>query len=241
MSVLGISLMLGVVTALANLAGGLIVAARPWSRTVLAYFIAFGSGFMLATAVLEMMPVSLQLAPKLAPFLILVGYFIVHFFEHSLPAHFHFGEETHHDAFVDPRTVYAAMGGLLIHNFFDGVAIAAGFLVSAWLGWIVFGAIIVHSLPEGFTIASIMAAARKSRRAGTLAAGALGLSRIVGILVMASMVQYVEYGLPISAGVTIYVAASDLIPEVNKMGGVKIPMAVALGVMVVVLLHMFLH
>ncbi len=241
MSVLGISLALGVVTALANLAGGLIVAARPWSRTVLAYFIALGSGFMLATAVLEMMPVSLQLAPTLAPFLILVGYFIVHFFEHSLPAHFHFGEETHHDAFVDPGTAYAAMGGLLVHNFFDGVAIAAGFLVSAWLGWIVFGAIVVHSLPEGFTIASIMAAARKSRRAGTLAAGALGFSRIVGIFVMASMVQYVKYGLAISAGVTIYVAASDLIPEVNKMGGVKIPMAVALGVMVVVLLHMFLH
>ncbi len=241
MSVLGISLALGAVTALATLAGGLIVAARPWSRTVLAYFIALGSGFMLATAVLEMMPVSLQLAPTLAPFLILVGYFIVHFFEHSLPAHFHFGEETHHDAFVDPRTAYTAMGGLLVHNFFDGVAIAAGFLVSAWLGWIVFGAIVVHSLPEGFTIASIMAAARKSRRTGTLAAGALGLSRIVGIFVMASMVQYVKYGLAISAGVTIYVAASDLIPEVNKMGGMKIPMAVALGVMVVVLLHMFLH
>ncbi len=168
MSVLGISLALGAVTALANLAGGLIVAARPWSRTVLAYFIALGSGFMLATAVLEMMPVSLQLAPTLAPILILVGYFIVHFFEHSLPAHFHFGEETHHDAFVDPRTAYAAMGGLLVHNFFDGVAIASGFLVSAWLGWIVFGAIVVHSLPEGFTIASILAGISAVPRPGSV-------------------------------------------------------------------------
>ena len=35
---------------------------------------------------------------------ILVGYFIVHVFEHSLPAHFHFGEETHAEEFLHPRS-----------------------------------------------------------------------------------------------------------------------------------------
>ena len=80
MSILSITLILGIVAALANIFGGLIVTARPWSRAFLAYFIALGSGFMLATATLEMIPKSFQLAPKTAPMLILLGYFIVHFF-----------------------------------------------------------------------------------------------------------------------------------------------------------------
>ena len=227
MSILGITLTLGVIAALANVFGGLIVYARPWSRTFLAYFIALGSGFMLATAILEMVPKSLQLA-----------YFIVHFFEHSWPAHFHFGEETHHDAFLDPNVVYPALGGLLVHTFFEGVAIASGFLLSDWLGWMVFGTAIVHNIPEGFTVASIMVAARKNRHAGTWAAAALGGSRILGILVMASVQQFVEFGLALAAGVTIYVAASDLIPEVNKMAGSRIPITVGLGVVMVLWLRM---
>ena len=238
MSILGITLTLGVIAALANVFGGLIVYARPWSRTFLAYFIALGSGFMLATAILEMVPKSLQLAPRLAPVLILLGYFIVHFFEHSWPAHFHFGEETHHDAFLDPNVVYPALGGLLVHTFFEGVAIASGFLLSDWLGWMVFGTAIVHNIPEGFTVASIMVAARKNRHAGTWAAAALGGSRILGILVMASVQQFVEFGLALAAGVTIYVAASDLIPEVNKMAGSRIPITVGLGVVMVLWLRM---
>ncbi len=82
---------------LANLFGGAIVSARPWSRTFLALFIALGAGFMLATALTEMVPESLRLAPASGPALILLGYFIVHYFEHAWPAHFHFGEETHTD------------------------------------------------------------------------------------------------------------------------------------------------
>ena len=71
MSPLSISLALGIVAGLANILGGVIVTARPWSRTFLAYFIALGSGFMLATALTEMIPESLRLAPFRAPLLIL--------------------------------------------------------------------------------------------------------------------------------------------------------------------------
>jgi zinc transporter ZupT len=237
MDYLWISLALGVVAGLANLFGGAIVTARAWSRTFLTYFIALGSGFMLATALTEMVPESLRLAAVEAPLLILVGYFIVHFFEHSWPAHFHFGEETHADEFLNTSVAYTALGGLTIHTFFDGVSIASGFIISNWLGTVIFGAVILHNIPEGFTIASIMSAARKSRGAGLWAAGLLGLSRILGILAMALAHRFVSYGLAISAGVTLYVAASDLIPEVNKNPGPKIALTVAAGVAMVILLR----
>jgi len=238
MSYLGISLALGVVAGLANLLGGVIVGARAWSRTFLSYFIAVGSGFMLATALTEMVPESLHLAPFRAPLLILAGYFIVHVFEHSWPAHFHFGEETHPDAFLNARIAYTALGGLVIHTFFDGVAIASGFMISTWLGTVIFGAVLLHNVPEGFTMASIMTVALGRRSAGLWAVAALGVSRIVGILAMASVHQLVSAGLALSGGVTLYVAASDLIPEVNKTHGVRAALAVAAGVGLVILLRL---
>lgn len=241
MSYLAISLVLGVIAGLANVFGGVIVTARSWSRMFLAYFIALGSGFMLATALTQMVPESLRQAPLQAPVLILLGYFIVHVFEHSWPAHFHFGEETHLDEFMNPRVAYIALGGLLIHTFFDGVSIAAGFLISNWLGMVIFGAVILHNIPEGFTMASIMVAAQKSRGAGMLAVTSLGISRLVGILAMASARRWVSYGLALSAGVTLYVAASDLIPEVNKMHGLKFTLIVAAGVAMVILLRLLVY
>jgi len=203
----------------------------------LTYFIALGSGFMLATALTEMVPESLRLDPKGAPFLILLGYIIVHLFEHSWPAHFHFGEETHVDEFLDKRVAYLSLVGLLIHTFFDGVAIASGFLISRWLGAVIFGAVILHNVPEGFTIASIMVAAQKRGGAGLWASVALGVSRIVGILAMALARSFMSYGLALSGGVTLYVAASDLIPEVNKKPRLKIALTVLAGVALVILLR----
>jgi ZIP family zinc transporter/zinc and cadmium transporter len=237
MSFLWISLTLGVVAGLANLFGGAIVSARAWSRTFLALFIALGSGFMLATVITEMVPESLRLAPLAAPVLILLGYFIVHYFEHAWPAHFHFGEETHTDEFLNPAAAYTALVGLLIHTFFGGVSITSGFLISKWLGTVIFGAVILHNVPEGFTMASIMVAAKKSRSAALWATAALGLSRIAGILAMAVAQRWVSFGLALSAGVTLYVAASDLIPEVNKTPGPRIALTVAAGVAMVILLR----
>lgn len=238
MSPLGISFVLGMAAGVANLSGAAIVAARAWSRTLLAYFIAVGSGFMLATALGEMIPESLLRAPTAAPPLILAGYFIVHVFEHSWPAHFHYGEETHLEPFHHRRAAYLALGGLSIHTFFDGVALASGFLISPFLGTVIFGATILHNVPEGFTIASVMAAARQSRSSGLWAAIALGVSRLAGIVAMGFARQWVDYGLAVSGGVTLYVAASDLIPEVNKTHGLRTVLAVAVGVAMVILLRL---
>src|SRR6476620_9349047 len=101
-----------------------------------------------------MFPESLKLTTK-APALILLGYAIVHFFEHTFAAHLHFGEETHHDE-MNLALGVSALIGMLVHTFFDGVAIAAGFSVSGELGFLVFVAMFLHKIPDGFTIASIV-------------------------------------------------------------------------------------
>ncbi len=77
--------------------------------------------------------------------------------------HFHFGEETHR---LTPAAGVSALLGLTLHTFFDGVAIASGFLVSGQLGILLFLAVLLHKLPEGVTIASVMLAGGAEPRAG---------------------------------------------------------------------------
>jgi len=241
MSPIILSLLLGLTAAAANLFGGAIIVQKHWDRSYLRYFIALGAGFMLATAIVEVFPESLKLGGKNAAFLVLLGYLIIHFFEHAVTPHFHFGEETHDDEFVHSHKSYSIVIGLVIHTFFDGIAIASGFLVSNWLGWIIFIAIFMHKIPEGFTVASIMLASGHSRRIAWGSSALLGAATFTGVLTMALLKKEVNFGLPLSAGVTIYVAASDLIPEVNREPGVKMALVVFLGVGFLFLLDRVAH
>jgi zinc and cadmium transporter len=236
-----LSLLLGLTAAAANVFGGAIIVQRHWERSYLKYFVALGAGFMLATAIVEVFPASLELRGKDAAYLVLVGYLIVHFFEHTVTPHFHFGEETHKDQFVHTHKGYSVLLGLTIHTFFDGIAITSGFLVSNWLGWIIFLAIFLHKIPEGFTITSVMLASGRSRRVAWGASVLLGVATFAGVLTMALFRQEVSFGLPLSAGVTIYVAASDLIPEVNREPGIKMALVVFLGVGCMFLLDRLFH
>jgi zinc transporter ZupT len=224
------SLLLGAGAAIANVLGGLIVVARRnWSELVLKYFLALGAGFMLAATFLRMLPESMQLNPQ-APLLILAGYFVVHFFEHTIAPHFHFGEEVHGDVMVDPAMSYSALVGLSTHTFFDGVSIASAFLVSVPLGLLVFCAVILHKIPEGFTVASIALASGRGTRGALSAAGILAASTLAGVLSMHRFAGAVPYALPLSTGVTLYVAASDLMPSVNEERGIRMALVVFLGV-----------
>ena len=224
------ALLLGAVAGLADLLGGALVARRRrWDRAFLQYFLALGAGFMLAAAFLRMVPESFEKASH--PYLyVLIGYFAVHLSEHTLTPHFHFGEEVHADALVHPAVGYLALAGLGLHTFFDGVTIASGFLISSPLGLILFFAVLLHKLPEGFAMASLILASGGSRRMALLASGALGLATVLGVALMSSFTGVVGQALAVSAGVTIYVAASDLIPEVNKERGWGVALTVFGGV-----------
>ena len=226
-----LSILLGLTAAAANGFGGAVIVQKHWERNYLRYFVALGSGFMLATALLEMVPESFQLAdPRRASLLIMAGYFLVHLFEHTVTPHFHFGEETHAEEFVAAHKGYSVLFGLAIHTFFDGIAIASGFLVSSWLGWVIFLAVFLHKIPEGFTAASVMIASGRSKRVAWAASAMLGAATIAGVLTMSIFSRSVSAGLPLAAGVTLYVAASDLIPEVNAHHGVRSSLLVFAGV-----------
>ena len=176
----------------------------------------FGAGFMLAVTVLGVLPQVLEGRHSGAALYVLVGYLAVHFAQHVFTPHFHFGEETHH---LSPSAGWSALLGLTLHTFFDGVAIASGFLVSNRLGVLLFLAVLLHKLPEGVTIASVIVAGGQSRREAVGGAAVLGGATILGVLLTEHIGALAQNGLALSAGVTLYVAASNLVPEFQAKRG----------------------
>lgn len=227
---MGLAAVLGLVAAGGNLLGGYFVVYRKWQRHNLQYFVALGAGYMLAVAFLDVIPESVRLAGDSAFLVILVGYFLIHLFEHTIAPHLHFGEETHHEIVSHHHVRATMMLGLVIHTFFDGVAIASGFLVSNWLGVVIFVAIFLHKLPEGFTVASVVLASGQSRRNAILASGLLGVATLLGVLLTTLLESQLKYALPLSGGVTLYVAATDLLPEVNREPNWRMALLVFVGV-----------
>ena len=227
----------GVVAGLANVVGGwLAVGSHGWDRVRQSYFVAAGAGFMLAAVFLRLVPESYRLAeahggpPLGVGTLILIGYMIVHAAEHVLVGHFHFGEETHHEHWVEPVVGTTALIGLLLHALLDGVSIGSGFLIRPSLGILVAIAIFLHKVPEGFTVGSIMVAAGRSRRDAVMSSVWLGIATVIGVLTISFWSRLVVFALPLSAGAALYVAASDLIPAVNEAKGIRMALGVFGGV-----------
>ena len=231
---------LGLVAAAGNLVGGYFVVRREWPRRFLQYFLALGAGYMLAVAFVEVIPESVHLSGESALLFVLIGFFLVHLFEHTIAPHFHFGEETHHEEFSHEHASRTVLLGMVIHTFFDGVAIAAGFLVSMWLGMVLFVAVFLHKLPEGFTIASVALASGRGKRNAILGAGLLGVATVAGVALTTSLQGQLKYALPLSGGVTLYVAATDLLPEVNREPNWRMALLVFAGVAsLLILKHLF--
>ena len=255
-------LLFGLLAAGANVLGGLVLVqsgAHRLGERFLKYLVALGAGFMLAAIFIEILPETINIwittSPTESPShavagamaLLLAGYLSIQFFEHTLAPHFHFGAETHPESFMRPSAAYTAVGGLWIHTFFDGVSIASAFLVNFRVGLLVFIAILLHKMPEGFTVASIMLAAGRSTRIAFMATAAIGAATLAGVigvaLLDAKMGNAVRYALPFSAGVTLYVAASDLIPEVNhkEERNPRVSIVVFGGVALFYLLHLLIE
>lgn len=205
---------LALVAAAANLLGaGAVTARARWSPRALNALVALAAGFMICVALVDALPEAIARGGTDAPFIATAGFLLVHLTQHTLAPHFHFGEETHR---VNTAVSVSALAGLTLHTLVDGVAIASGFAVDARVGVLLAGAVTLHKLPEGVAIASIFLAAGASRGRALAAAGVLGLTTVIGALVAAGTGLDGAAGLALAAGVILYVAAANLVPEVQR-------------------------
>ena len=229
-------ILFGLVAALAEILGGsLLLMRKQWPRSVQEYLLSLGAGFILALVFLELLPEGIRAVGAEAPLFMLLGYSVLHFFEHTIVGHLHFGEETHTDLMVSGVASFSTFAGLFIHAFFDGFAISVGMEFNFSLGLLIFLAVLLHKIPEGLTIASVMIAAERRRRTAFLASLAIGVATMLGIMsvfVLSGVSAAIVGGaFAFSAGASTYVGASDLIPEINHSRKRVIPLLVFGGML----------
>ena len=220
--------------ALAEVVGGALVLARKqWPARVQEYLLALSAGFLLSLVFVELVPEALEGGGSEAPLLVLAGYAVLHFFEHTVVGHLHFGEETHHEIMVSRVASISTFLGLFVHSFFDGFTIAVGMQFDFVLGLLVFIAVFLHKVPEGLTIASVMISAQCKRSTAMAASIAIGVATLLGAVVALAIggasERLMSGAFAFSAGIATYVGASDLIPEINHSRNRVIPLLVFAG------------
>ncbi|TCP31296.1 ZIP family zinc transporter/zinc and cadmium transporter [Scopulibacillus darangshiensis] len=215
------AILFALLAAFANILGGLIIfIKKDWSRRGLLGLMALSSGLLIALTVLDLLPEVVPSHPW-SPAFILLGILCIFFFQQFVATHFHFGEEVHHTDHSN-STVIGAFGGMMIHTFFDGFSIVASFEVSIKLGITVMIAVLLHKIPDGLTISSIVFSSSKDKKKALWSTLGLGMSTIVGAFAALLINQFslpqediTTLALSFSAGIFLYVAGTDLLPVVN--------------------------
>lgn len=224
----------GLIAGGAEFLGGAFIAWKhDLSHTIQEYLIALGAGFLLALVMIDLLPESIVNIGETAPLWMLVGFSTIHFVEHTVVKHLHFGEETHSHVMVSKVASYSAFWGLFIHAFFDGLAISSGMYYDFSLGVMIFIAILLHKFPEGLTISSIMLASNQSKKTALRATAGIAAGTMAGIF-MIFFLQNVDpkitgFAFAFSAGAALYVSASDLIPEINRSDNRILSLVVFVG------------
>ncbi len=218
-----------------TLAGGLLSVAIAASLTVgvlsrvVRHLVSLSAGVLLATALLNVLPEAFesQASPQ-ALFATLLGgllfFFLLEKAELYRHGHHHEGDGHHHhhefDAEQAGRGGWSVLVGDSIHNFCDGVIIAAAFLADVRLGFATALAIVAHEIPQevGDYIVLVNAGLRRGR---ALAYNALsGLAAVVGgvlgYYVIGPWEALFPYLLVVAASSFIYVAVADLIPQLQR-------------------------
>ena len=110
--------------------------------------------------------------------------------------------------------------GDVFHNFFDGLLITASFIVSFELGLATTLAVIMHEIPQEIGDFGVLVHAGFSRKKALFFNFLSGLAGVLGCLVLFSLGDKAnslsDILVPITAGGFIYIAMSDLLPELHK-------------------------
>lgn len=209
----------------AAMAGGAALLLWPkLSQNVLNHLVSFAGGALIGAAFLDLLPEALEI-DETALNWTLIG-FIAFFILEGWLLWFHHHEphdcidEKGEDTLVPAHTPWLLVIGDTIHNFLDGVAIAAAFIVSVPLGIVTTLAVAGHELPQEMGDFSIMLRSGWSKARVLFWNGFAQIATVIGAVGVIALQEMIEPAigklLAITAGFFIYIAASDLIPELYR-------------------------
>lgn len=259
MSTLAYIVLFSLLSGTLSLIGGLILTARTdWVQRFSVHFVSYAAGVLLAAAFLDLLPEAFELTqggPEPLLLTTLAGFIFLFLVErmlsrfHTHPVH---GGHGHED--LDPQEEGKATPAFLlvgdtIHNLVDGAVLAAAFLVSVPLGIVTALAVAAHELPQEIGDFSVMLSRGWDRAKVLWANLASSLANLAGALLVFVAQDTIEPLLPTllaaTSGIFLYIAASDLIPEITSRAqsdkAWHVAVLLLLGIATVWVLGLFLH
>ena len=267
MSAWAAALLSVVVISLVSLAGALTLSlGQQRLERVIFLLVAFAVGAMLGGAMLHLIPESYETlggGPETGLLVLggVLAFFVLEKFlhwrhQHGAPeaiegasghthGHVHFGDA--HGAGAAPFALINLVGSVA-HNLIDGAIVAASYLVSIETGLVTTVAVMLHEIPQEIGNFGVLVYGGYPPRRALLYNFVAGLGGVVGavlVLLLGSQVEgLANVLLPITAGAFLYIAGSDLIPELNrrhnypatKAVGQLVMMVLGIGVMALALI-----
>ena len=209
-----------VAVSLISLVGLFFLGSRMKGSNFLIFLVSFSAGALLGDSFIHLIPeidntIGFGLRGSLYMMSGIALFFVLEKFIQWRHCHEQFLNGKHIHSFA-----YMNLIGDGVHNFIDGVIIAAGYLASFPIGLATTMAVLLHEIPQEIGDFGVLVHGGFSKSKAIFLNFVTALTAILGALVaffLSGLISHIEYILlPIAAGSFIYIAASDLIPEMHK-------------------------
>lgn len=200
--------------------GTLLLLKEKFARKISHFLASFAAGTLLGTAFFDLLPEAMEFSQETTDIFLwaLVGILVFFLIERFIHHHGDYAEE-------GSQVVPLIVIGDTLHNFIDGVAMAASFLISIPLGIVTSLAVAAHEIPQEMGDFGLMLHKGISRARILLINLISAASALAGAVLTYMAKDSIEKLLPIilalTAGFFIYIAASNLIPEIHHTGNKK--------------------
>jgi len=186
---------------------------------ILFVLVSFAAGALLGAAFLDLLPEAAELSDSS------LGYALVGFVVFLVLEKFVYWYHCHKGSCDVHSFTYLNLVGDALHNLLDGAVIAASFLVSIPLGLVTTLAIVLHEIPQEIGDFAVLVFGGVNPKKALLFNFLTALTSILGAVVAyflsSEVTNFSAFLVPFAAGSFIYIAATDLIPELNKEQNVK--------------------
>lgn len=209
--------------------GGIPLSQRRISHQHLTLLVAFSAGVLLSTGLNHMLRDSLVAAPEWTAVSVSLGFLMLYLIEKVTMIHACREEEC--DVHEFGRFALAGIG---FHSFLDGFAIAVSLAFEVELGMLVIAAVLLHRLPTGISIATVMLINRCPVKRAWIGLVTIGLLAVVGaaagLLLPVRPGSYLPAAVGLAAGTFLYISTSDLLPMAHHgTRDYRVPAAFSIG------------
>lgn len=207
---------------LLSLIGGLLLLwQEKFAKKIITPLLAFAAGAFLTTSLLDLLPEAIEMVEEPHPLFVaaIIGFTLFFILERVLMRYSGDGHHRHHHSDHTESLPVLLILGDSLHNFLDGIVIALSFLANPLIGLATTLAVAAHEIPQEIGDFSILLHQGWSRQRIVLVNIAQSLLTIPGVFIGYYAGTILEPHLPYllagTAGVFLYLGASDLIPEIH--------------------------